>query len=205
LKFLDHLSRITSSQRVFIPQIDGIRFLAIVAVIAYHVRAIGSFHLTADHRAVEGDPVNDTFSIGHYGVMLFFAISGFILALPFARQFLGGLKKVSLRGYYLRRVTRIEPPYIIHLMVLALYCALVLRFQPSHPHLYHNKEWAAYAAKHLVASLGYSNGFIFGTHPYPNIVLWSLEVEVQFYLIAPFLGWLFKITTSIPQADVKSA
>jgi peptidoglycan/LPS O-acetylase OafA/YrhL len=193
LKFLDHFSRITSSQRAFIPQIDGLRFIAIMAVIAYHVRAICLYHLNPDHRAVEGDPVNDLESVGHYGVMLFFAISGFILALPFARQYLGEGKVVSLRGYYLRRVTRIEPPYVIHLMLLGFYCWLVLRWQPSHPHLYHNSAWFRYAGEHLLASLCYANGFIFGTHPYPNIVLWSLEIEVQFYLLAPFLAWLFKI------------
>jgi peptidoglycan/LPS O-acetylase OafA/YrhL len=41
--------------------------------------------------------------------------------------------------------------------------------------------------------LFYANGFIFGTHPYPNIVLWSLEIEVQFYILAPFLTKLFMV------------
>jgi peptidoglycan/LPS O-acetylase OafA/YrhL len=36
---------------------------------------------------------------------------------------------------------------------------------------------------------------IFGAHPYPNVVLWSLEVEVQFYLLAPFLASLFFLQT----------
>jgi peptidoglycan/LPS O-acetylase OafA/YrhL len=193
LNLLDQFSRITSPQRVFIPQIDGLRFMAVLAVLGYHVRAICSYHLLAVRHTVEGDPVNDALSVGHYGVSLFFVISGFILALPFARQYLSNGKKIDLRGYYLRRITRIEPPYVIHLILLGLYCWLVLRWQPSHPHLYHNKEWAAYAGTHLLASLFYMNGLIFATHPYPNIVLWSLEVEVQFYLIMPFLALLFKI------------
>src|SRR5690349_19587132 len=98
-----------------------------MAVVAYHVRAICSYHLRAapDGTAIEGDLVNDIFSTGHLGVQLFFAISGFILSLPFARCWLGGEKAVSLGGYYLRRVTRIEPPYIIHLAFLFVYVALV--------------------------------------------------------------------------------
>jgi len=34
---------------------------------------------------------------------------------------------------------------------------------------------------------------LFGGHPYPNIVLWTLEVEVQFYIAAPFIAVLFAI------------
>jgi peptidoglycan/LPS O-acetylase OafA/YrhL len=96
-----------------------------------------------------------------------------------------------------RRVTRIEPPYVIHLLVLAALCVVGFRHLPSQPHLYHNPDWAGYAFSHLGASLIYANSFIFGTHPYPNYVLWSLEVEVQFYLLAPLLAKLFLIRNSL--------
>ncbi len=133
LKLLSQFSRITTPGRAFIPQIDGLRFIAIMGVVAFHVRSICSFHLRAspDGSFIEGDLVNDVFSTGALGVQLFFAISGFILSLPFARCWLGGEKRVSLGGYYLRRVTRIEPPYVIHRAFLFLLCALVLRHQPA--------------------------------------------------------------------------
>ena len=195
MKLLNQLSRITTSGRVFIPQIDGLRFVAIIAVIAYHIRAICSYHFHASPsgEAIEGDLVNNAFGIGHLGVQLFFAISGFILSLPFARQWLCNGRRISLRDYYVRRVTRIEPPYVIHLVFVFVLCGLVLRWLPSHPHLYHNEAWAGYALKHVLSSLFYVNGFIFGSHPYPNIVLWSLEIEVQFYILAPFLAGIFMI------------
>jgi len=164
-------------------------------VVAFHVRAICSYHLHASPsgKTIEGDLVNDAFSVGDVGVQLFFAISGFILSLPFARQYLCAGNRVSLREYYVRRVTRIEPPYVIHLALLFLLCAVVLRHFPSHPQLYQNPAWAGHALKHILASLAYANGFIYATHPYPNIVLWSLEVEVQFYILAPFLARVFMI------------
>lgn len=195
MKILSQLSRITTPGRTFIPQIDGLRFVAIMAVIGYHVRVICSYHLhtTPAGNAVEGDVVNDVLSVGHLGVELFFAISGFILSLPFARWWLGGGKSVSLRGYYIRRVTRIEPPYVIHLLFLFVFCALVLRHQPAQQHFFEHSNWADFSRQHILASLFYLNGFIFGQHPYPNIVLWSLEVEVQFYLLAPLLTRVFKI------------
>ena len=191
--------RITSAGRNFIPQIDGLRFIAIMAVIAYHVRGVCLSRLGFDPAADSspGGLIGRTFEAGHFGVQLFFAISGCILSLPFARQYLCGDSCVSLRQYYLRRVTRIEPPYVIHLIFLAALCAFLFRRMPSQPHLYHNPDWAGYALSHLGASLVYANGFIFGAHPYPNYVLWSLEVEVQFYLLAPFLTKLFQLRNSL--------
>ena len=53
---------------------------------------------------------------GHVGVQLFFIISGFVVALPFAMHHLADGKKVNLRRFFLRRLTRIEPPYMIALI-----------------------------------------------------------------------------------------
>lgn len=196
MKLLSHLSRVITPGRTFIPQIDGLRFIAIMAVIAFHVRAICSFHFGVSLESAVGSEgiVNRTFESGAGGVELFFAISGFILALPFAKHYLTGAAPVSLRAYYLRRLTRLEPPYIIQLVVLFVLCWVVFRRFPSHPNLYHNDAWLSYAGEHIGASLFYVNGFIFGKHPYPNIVLWSLEIEVQFYILAPFLVRIFKVS-----------
>ena len=166
-----------------------------MAVVAFHVRAICSYHLRASPTGftIEGDLVNNVFGAGCFGVQLFFVISGFILSLPFARQYLCQGRRISLREFYVRRVARMQPPYAIHLAFLLALCWLVLRWQPSHSHLYHNPAWADYALKHILSSFFYVNGLIFGTHPYPNIVLWALEIEVQFYLLAPFMVGIFMI------------
>ncbi len=51
------------------------------------------------------------------GVKVFFAISGFVLALPFLKYYLGiSDKKVQLKSYFIRRLTRLEPPFIITLV-----------------------------------------------------------------------------------------
>lgn len=206
MNLLRHLSRITTPGRTFIPQIDGMRFVAILSVIAYHTRNTTQvfFNIPDDQSR---NVVSNTLYAGHYGVHLFFAISGFILSLPFAKQYLTqGAPRIRLRDYYLRRVTRIEPPYVIHLMIVFLLCAFVLRYLPTHLHLYHNPDWARYASSHILASLFYSNGFVFGVQPYPNFVLWSLEVEVQFYLVAPFLAKVFAVSpASLRRAIIAGA
>jgi len=53
-------------------------------------------------------------------VQLFVAISGFIVTIPFVRHFLLGERKPSLRAFYVKRITRIEPPYVIALVLFGV-------------------------------------------------------------------------------------
>ena len=107
--WLRSLRRITTSGQYF-PEIDGLRFVAIFSVVFFHVYA-------QTRKEAPLPPVLDTFiSHGDRGVRLFFAISGFILALPFCAQFHGAHRKVDLRRYFLRRLTRLEPPYLLSLV-----------------------------------------------------------------------------------------
>ncbi|MCP4378441.1 MAG: acyltransferase, partial [bacterium] len=104
-------------------------------------------------------------------------ISGFILAVPMLEDRLFGGKRVSPGRYYLRRLTRIEPPYLICMILL------VLLGLTTHP--------GAVDGRHLLASLFYVHGLFYDTFSTINFVAWSLEVEVQFYLLMPLIAWLF--------------
>lgn len=116
------------------------------------------------------------------GVELFFVISGFILSLPFIQCYQKEGKKVSLKSYYLRRLTRLEPPYILVLILLTL-LNLVTR---------HNTMSELFP--HFLASLFYCHNIFFpGTLPLINGITWSLEIEVQFYILAPLLCSVFII------------
>src|ERR1051325_6478659 len=91
---VQRFSRVTSSGE-FIPEIDGPRFIAITAVIFHHLIA---HYLTATQRMGPVCLPADWYQVysrsrlvslvfpGYFGVHLFFVISGFILALPFARH-----------------------------------------------------------------------------------------------------------------------
>jgi len=162
---------------LYFPEIDGIRFLAIILVILFH--AHGYFVAKTPHQFVDGPaqyPLLETLlSNGDRGVELFFVLSGFILCLPFAKQYIGGEKKVQLKKYYLRRVTRLEPPYFIAMTGLLLL------------HLATKTHSIAEIVPSWLASLIYSHVFIFGRGPLLTVVAWSLEIEIQFYLLAPLL------------------
>src|SRR5579864_3453549 len=112
-RIINALSRVTSSG-AFIPVIDGLRFVAISSVFLYHL--VG--YVIAKSPVACAEARMDTWlgvalDKGWFGVNLFFLISGFIISLPFAAHHLEQRRPVSLRSYYLRRVTRLEPPFII--------------------------------------------------------------------------------------------
>lgn len=171
------LSRVTAGGR-FIPEIDGLRFLAILPVILQHASERMISRAPAEMAGADG-PVAFMISRGTIGVFLFFAISGFILCLPFARMHLEEGKKVSLKKYFLRRITRLEPPYVIWMIVFAavLWLKGTYTFSELIPH--------------LGASLVYLHNLIFQTYTPINPVAWSLEIEIQFYLLAPLLAAAF--------------
>ena len=180
-RFLKHFSRVTSSGR-FIPEIDGFRFIAIASVFLFHLTgqmSVKSKHFTpAD---ASQDWLAALTSHGDHGVPLFFVISGFILGLPFAAQHLAGGRPVNIRDFYLRRVTRLEPPYILALLLLA--ATIVLLKLDTLRHL----------LPHLFFSVFYLHNVAFGQMSTVDPVAWSLEVEIQFYLLAPLLALLFTI------------
>lgn len=187
---LDHLSRKTTSGR-FIPEIDSLRFVAIAMVVLYHLAGFVTENdrVAGLHDAGRGW-FYDAASYGHYGVQLFFMISGFVLALPFAMQRLADGRPVRLRAYFLRRLTRLEPPYVIAMVGFAL--ILIARHRYPAPQI-----WS-----HLGASLLYSHNLVYGNGSLINYVAWSLEIEVQFYCLAPLIARLFAIRRPVLRRGV---
>jgi peptidoglycan/LPS O-acetylase OafA/YrhL len=193
LKLLRHFQRKTASNN-FIPEIDGLRFLAIITVLLYHLNTVFSkeIGLGLPSALIEMGGAKAYFSLAWWwvrldlGVKVFFAISGFVLALPFLKYYLGiSDKKVKLKSYFIRRLTRLEPPFIITLVFFYLV------------HVFLLNEDALVFLKHLGAGLIYGHVFIFGTVNPINPVTWSLEAEAQFYIIIPLIMWLvFKVRNS---------
>ncbi len=167
---LKQLSRRTASG-AFVPELDGLRFVAIFWVVLYHIELLHQPEVPAGLQVASG--------AGHYGVELFFIISGFVLALPFATWRMQAGRPVQLRRYYLRRLTRLEPPYLLSLLVFFA-LKVALKGQSAHELL-----------PNLLASAGYVHNVIYAQRSAVSVVAWSLEIEVQFYLLAPLLGRVF--------------
>jgi len=174
-----YLRRKTTTGR-WLPEIDGLRFIAIAAVLLFHMQGQLEHHYSLAIRPPFTWFVRAV-DFGNRGVPLFFVLSGFILALPFARSHLLATPASSLRKYFLRRIMRLEPPYLLNLALISLGAAL----------LDHRPGYALWP--HLLASAGYLHYAIFRTPSTINSVAWSLEVEVQFYLLAPLLTMVFML------------
>jgi peptidoglycan/LPS O-acetylase OafA/YrhL len=171
------LRRITSSGR-YIPEVDGLRFVAITAVVLFHIGGYVSEKVSRDD-TVTDTLLREVLQQGHYGVELFFVLSGFVLSLPFAAHHLGGGDVPTLRSYFVRRLTRLEVPYLLSLLVL--FAAALWLGTP-----------ASELGPSLAAGALYQHGLIFGAPNLVSSVAWSLEIEVQFYLLVPALTLVFR-------------
>jgi peptidoglycan/LPS O-acetylase OafA/YrhL len=173
--------RITQSD-TYVPQIDGLRFLAIIEVVCFHALFRGARFAvdpTLVHQGALAYIPN-----GFAGVELFFFISGYIIAFPF----LSG-SAPRLRAFYGRRVTRLEPPYLLVLLICFLAVSLAggnVGFAPAL-----TKSDVPNGASFL-ASCFYLHDLLFQAPPRLNPPLWSLELEIQFYLLAPFFTMLYR-------------
>jgi peptidoglycan/LPS O-acetylase OafA/YrhL len=153
-----------SSQR-YMPGLDGLRAIAVIAVIAYHL-----------------DP--DLIPGGLLGVGVFFTLSGYLITdlLLGQREATGSLK---LGDFWMRRARRLLPALFLVLAVVVAWVTLLDRSQL--PSLRGDVLAAvAYVSNwwNIVREASYFARF--GPPP-PLDHLWSLAVEEQFYLIWPWL------------------
>jgi peptidoglycan/LPS O-acetylase OafA/YrhL len=183
---LARLRRITTASHRYMAEVDGLRFIAIFSVMLFHVFYMASHVpgvvLANSSLAFLLWPVTQ----GFRGVQLFFVISGFILGLPFAAQHLTHGPPVKIGRFYVRRLTRLEPPYILALLMFYVLAILM--------HNVHTREPGFLSG--LPLRLGYAYLLVRGTPPTLDGVTWTLEIEVQFYLLAPLLAQVFKLATS---------
>ena len=148
------------------PALHGLRVLAIVTVVQFHVTWIfhGEQGILLDQRFVDG-----SLSI-FFGMDLFFILSGFLIGSILLRSILlSGTQ--NLRRFYIRRVFRTFPPYYVVLTLLAVFLPLT----PDQK-------------KHLPYEYLYGTNFL-PLHR-PSVIMfwgWSLALEEQFYLTVPIL------------------
>lgn len=179
MPFIEKFRRITTTGEYF-AEIDGLRFIAIFSVVLYHISS------NVKMKAISTLTNNSVFGLlydnGWHGVHLFFVISGFIIALPFARHFIQGSKRVELKNYFLRRLTRLEPPYFISII---LFFAIQLLA---------NQTTFSFGLPGVAASMVYLNNIIFNDFShFVNAALWSLEIEIQFYILAILFVQVFRL------------
>ena len=177
---LEKFRRITSSG-FYLPQVDGLRFVAIFMVVC--IAHIPNF---INQKIFSGNFVTGywwQFSLdGVFGVQFFFIISGFVLGHHFAKKYIHNSEKADLKNYYLRRLTRMEPPYLLALIIFFIALVFIVK-----------KYEFTELFPHFIASFFYVHNETFHQHSYVMPVAWTLEIEIQFYILAPLLGLLYRL------------
>lgn len=178
------------------PEIDGLRFFAIAIVVVGHLAERLTRFFPAAQALTEGNALGDLVQRPGLGVYLFFAISGFILASQAARAKAHPLSGAFLSAYFGRRILRIEPPYVILLVATFLFI-VAIGYSPEGAKQFETAP--ASLGLSLAGSVIYLHGLVWGTFPRLFPPGWSLEIEVQFYVLAPlfFALWFASSRTGV--------
>lgn len=149
------------------PDIDGLRAIAVAAVVFYHV-----FPGLAPG--------------GYVGVDIFFVISGYLISSIIINDLNDG--RFSFVDFYRRRARRIFPALVVVLAASAIFGWVVL-FDNEYKSL--GKHVFASSVFVLNFTLWRETGYFeIESNLKPLLHLWSLSVEEQFYVIWPLLLWL---------------
>jgi peptidoglycan/LPS O-acetylase OafA/YrhL len=147
------------------PGLDGLRALAVIAVIAFHEQL-------------------SAFSGGFLGVDVFFVLSGYLITDLLTAQW-NRHGRLDLRGFWARRARRLLPALAVLLVVVTAATAVIepaqlaaLRSALLAAVTYSSNWWQALAHHSYFAAFG---------PPPPLQHLWSLAIEEQFYLVWPLL------------------
>ncbi len=159
------------------PEIDGLRTIAVLAVIFYHTNFV-----IFDYEIFKG---------GFIGVDIFFVISGYLISLIIFKE-LSITGTFSFKNFYERRIRRILPPLLLVMLVflpISWRYLLPINFVDF--------------SKSILYSLGFSSNYFFWSSGFsygdtntslkPFLHTWSLSVEEQFYILFPIiLLFIFK-------------
>ena len=165
-----------------IPELDGLRGVAITLVVITHCLNL---------EATPGEPqylrdllhlVNSAKSLAWSGVDLFFVLSGFLIGMRLLET---RLSPKYFRSFYARRARRILPIFLLFLGSIGLCYVFVY---PAHRQALgwtfaDPLPWYSYLT--FTTNIWMAHRNVYGA--WGLAVLWSLAVEEQFYLIAPFV------------------
>lgn len=149
------------------PEIDGLRALAVIAVIINHF----SDHLLRS---------------GYLGVDIFFVISGYVITTSIASP-----KQVTLTDFlldfYVRRIKRLAPALILFVLTVSF---ATIALNPIPRELLITGMTALFGVSNLYLLELSTNYFARSTALNSFSHTWSLGVEEQFYVVYPFCVWL---------------
>lgn len=149
------------------PDIDGLRFVAVVPVVLFHAEVPG-------------------FSGGFVGVDIFFVISGYLITSIIVRELLD--REFSIAGFYERRIRRIFPALFAMVTFVCLISPATLL--PSELRSLPIEVLSTVGFSANLLFWWQVDYFASAAEEKPLLHAWSLGVEEQFYIFAPVAFWI---------------
>ena len=157
----------------FTGALTGIRSLAALMVLAHHIFAVAGPRVLFFDIGNAQITFHWLLTVSWLGANAFFVLSGFLLAIPFARHIENKGGPVRVGAYLIRRVKRVAPAYWLQIVILVI----VLYFSSALP------DWRVIAAHFLFLQNFWPN-FAFSL----NGVYWTLPTEFGYYLLLPIFA-----------------
>jgi peptidoglycan/LPS O-acetylase OafA/YrhL len=170
------LESVSKAERV--ASLTGIRAVAALLVMLTHA-AYTTGNYTQGY-------VGLMYSRMEIGVSIFFVLSGFLLFGPWVKALASGGPSPSVRRYAWHRVRRIMPAYAV--TVIAAY--LLYHFRTAGPNPGHT--WMGFL-RNLSLTQIYTDQYLFSYLHQGLTQMWSLAVEVAFYVVLPLLAYLLVV------------
>ena len=162
-------ARVTAARLPYLPGLDGLRAVSVIAVLLYHYRG--------DRSLLRG---------GFLGVEVFFVISGYLItSLLLAESRTAA--RIDLRQFWGRRIRRLWPALMTMMLVTGLIVAIF--YHEDLGRLRGDLAFGFYAENwwHIVHGVSYVDIAAAAGRRQPFQHLWSLAVEEQFYVVWPLI------------------
>lgn len=172
----------------YLNALDGIRALAILIVAWFHIWQLSWLQPIKETKLfsvfnISKIDMDWMVRTGYQMVDVMLLISGFCLFLPYAKSMVFGSDEPDIKTFYKKRVARIFPSYYFCIILVFIVAVAGNEYASS-------KDMWQDLVSHLFFVHSYvKSGYIFTKL---NGVLWTLAVEVQFYLIFPLIAKCFK-------------
>jgi len=160
--------------------IDGLRGIAALAVVFYHL----SGNLQPELSTLLPNVLNIVFSYGYLGVPVFFVISGFVISLSIGNS---TITPKYFGNFVLRRSIRLDPTYWASIIIAIVLLNIKLQFL--------NMPTSTPSASNILAHMFYLQN-ILEIKPIISVIYWTLCLEVQFYLFYILTLWFSQKNTN---------
>ncbi|MGB3331429.1 MAG: acyltransferase [Mycobacterium sp.] len=157
-----------------VASLTGVRAVAAILVVGTHA-AYTTGKYTHGYAGLLGSRME-------IGVPIFFVLSGYLLFQPWVRSAAFGRPAPSVRRYAWHRVRRIMPAYVV--TVLLAY--VIYHYRTAGPNPGHN---GIGLLRNLTLTQIYTDNYMFGYLHQGLTQMWSLAVEVAFYVVLPLLAY----------------